>query len=216
MKTIGLLLASMLFVPAAARAQDAPKVGLTMGYPSSVGVLWQMGDRVAVRPEIGLSHASGDTSGVDITIPTPLSTDSTNTISTGLSALFYVGPKDLAAGGSAKPGALRMYVSPRFAYGRMTTSAASGTSTADTTLSTYQVTGSFGAQYTLGRHFGVFGELGAGYTRTNTDISSVVTITTSSISNGVVTQVIRTQGVTSGSHSNLIGTRSGVGAIFFF
>jgi outer membrane protein W len=206
MKTIGSLLTSILCLASTARAQDAPKIGLTMGYPASIGVLWQMNGRVAVRPEIGVSHASGDTSGIDITIPTPLTTDSTNTISTGLSALFYFGPND----------ALRTYVSPRFSYGRMTTSAASGTSTSDTTLSTYQLTGSFGAQYTLGRRFGVFGEIGLGYTRTNTDISSTVTITTSSISNGVLTQIIRTQAVTSGSHSNLVSTRSGAGVIFFF
>ena len=207
MKTIGMLLVPMLCIASAARAQDAPKVGLTMGYPTSVGVLWQVADRVAVRPELSLSHVSGDTSGVDLTnTPTPLASDNTTSVGTGVSALFYIGPRE----------ALRTYVSPRFSYSRSSTSASSGTSTSDTAISSYQVTGSFGAQYTLGRRFGLFGEIGVGYTRTNTAIDSIVTITTGTIVNGVITQNTRTQALSSGSHSNTVATRSGVGVIFFF
>ena len=206
MKTIGMLLVPMLCIATAARAQDAPKVGLTMGYPTSVGVLWQIADRVAVRPELSLSHVSGDTSGPDVTIPTPLSSDSTNSLGAGVSALVYLGPRD----------PFRTYISPRFSYARTSTSAASGTSTSDSTVSAYQVTGSFGAQYTLGRRFGIFGELGVGYTRTSTDITSVVTITSGTVVNGVLSQITRTQPLASGSHSNTVATRSGVGVIFFF
>ena len=35
-----------------ANAQDNPRVGLTMGYPTSIGVLWHVTDRIAIRPEI--------------------------------------------------------------------------------------------------------------------------------------------------------------------
>jgi len=206
MKTIGMLLVPMVCLASAARAQDTPKVGLTMGYPASAGLLWRIGERVALRPEVSLSHVSGDTSAPDLTIPTPLSTDSTNSLGAGVSALLYVGPRD----------ALSTYISPRFSYARTSTSAASGTSTSDSTVCAYEVTGSFGAQYLLGRRFGVFGELGVGYTRTSTDITSVVTITTGTLANGVVSQSTRAQALASGSHSNAISTRSGVGLIFFF
>jgi hypothetical protein len=36
----------------------------------------------------------------------------------------------------------------------------------------YQTSGSFGARYSLGRHFGVFGEAGVAYTKTTTTLTS--------------------------------------------
>ena len=206
MKTTLVLATAMLLVASRARAQDTPKIGLTMGYPSAVGVLWQIGDRVAVRPELSLSHVGDEASSLDVAGATQPTTDQSTVVGAGVSALFYFGARD----------SLRTYVSPRFSYARTAASAASGTSTSDTTISLYQVTGSFGAQYTLGRRFGVFGEIGAGYSRTNTALSSVVTITTGSVSNGVLTQVVRTQSLSSAAHSNAVATRSGVGVIIFF
>ena len=48
MRRIGLLaaIAIGLLAPAAS-AQDDPKAGITMGYPASVGIIWQVNDRVA-------------------------------------------------------------------------------------------------------------------------------------------------------------------------
>jgi len=180
-------------------AQDAPKVGVTMGYPSSIGVIWQVTGRVAVRPEMTLSRVTGDSSANDLAGAAPLSTDETNGVGTGISALFYLGRWD----------ALRTYVSPRFAYSRNSTSAstanAGSPSTSDSTVSSYVTSGSFGAQYALGRRFGLFGEVGLSYSRTSTSLSSSLATNGTTIVN-----------VHSSSRANAVATRSGVGVIFFF
>ncbi len=43
-----------------AYAQDDPRVGLTMGYPTSVGVLWHVTDRIAIRPGDRLLQDTSD------------------------------------------------------------------------------------------------------------------------------------------------------------
>jgi hypothetical protein len=211
MKRIVLLVVGIGAGSVSAYAQDAPKVGMTMGYPGSIGVIWRIADRIALRPEMSLTHATGDSTGGDLVGATPLSTDETTGIGTGISALFYMGRWD----------ALRTYASPRFVYSRSSTSASSGgtiagPSTSESTVSSYTLAGSFGAQYTLGRRFGLFGEVGLSYGRTSTSLSSTFTTSFTSIVNGVVTQATRIQALQSGSHSNALATRSGAGVIFFF
>lgn len=211
MKLASLIILAMIAIagaPGVARAQDAGKVGVTMGYPSSVGVIWQVADRVALRPEITLSRSMGDSSTSDLAGVVPVSTDDSTGVGVGLGALFYVHRWE----------GLRTYVSPRFSYNRISTSASTtpSGSTSESTTSAYLTSGSFGAQYPLGRHFGLFGEIGLGYTSTRTAIASTLTTTFTSIVNGVVTQSTRTQTVQSSSHSNTVATRSGVGVIFFF
>lgn len=178
-----------------AGAQESPRVGLTMGYPVSIGVIWHVGDRVALRPELSFSHASSESASG----PSPFSltsTSETTVVGVAVSALFYVRKWD----------ALRAYVSPRFGYTR-----SSGSSTTNevivgvpelpvnqalsTAASSYLVTGSFGVQYGLGQRFGVFGELGYGYTR-------------SSSSNGGLSAFQLT--------TNGTGTRTAVGVLFYF
>ena len=41
-------------------AQDKGDVGISMGYPASVGVVFHMTDSVALRPEISFTHISSD------------------------------------------------------------------------------------------------------------------------------------------------------------
>src|SRR5581483_1699657 len=166
----------MLFVwTAAAAAQDAGQVGLTMGYPASIGVIWHVSDRVAVRPEISLQQiASMSTSVTTVTNTTQTTTDQW-AVGVGASALFYVHRWD----------ALRTYVSPRFVYtrnastnvGSLTAAATSSAiivfpntspQTTEFTQQSYFVSGSFGAQYAVGAHFGVFGEVGFGYSHNTT------------------------------------------------
>jgi hypothetical protein len=68
---------------------------------------------------------------------------------------------------------------------------------------THFISGSFGAQYALGRRFSVFGEIGLGYTRTSVDNEP-----TSSVSPGAST------GSAATSHG--IAARSGAGVVFYF
>ena len=158
------------------------RVGITMGYPTSVGVVFELSDRVWLRPEFSFSvgTSEGSASGISGT------SSDVWTVGIGVSALFYLKNWD----------ALRTYVAPRFAYTRGTTtvdSAFGGDS--DLTSEGFTLNGLFGAQYAFHPRFSVFGEVGVGYTSTETRLSPPV------------------DGKT---ETNSFGTRTGVGVIFFF
>jgi hypothetical protein len=155
-----------------AAGQDTGKVGVTMGFPGSIGVIWQAADRVAIRPEFSFSRNT-----------TEGTIDTTSwTLGTGVSGLFYV----------AKYDRVRTYVSPRYTYTRAGATAQLS-SLADTTVTGWSATGSFGAQYSPSAKFGMFGEVGYGYSRQTT-------------SPGIGSVDL------TGKNS---GTRAGVGVIFY-
>ena len=138
-------------------AQDRGQTGLMLGYPASVGLMLHLTDQVGLRPEFAIAKSTTETS---FTTPTTFTSSSDQwTVSVGLSALFYVSKRE----------SLRTYVAPRFAYGRATGTASASsfgsTTTSETTSSNYSAAGLFGAQYSLSRTFGVFGEVGYGYSR---------------------------------------------------
>lgn len=203
-----------LLLPAIAYAQDDPKIGLTVSSPGAFGAIWQLNGRVAVRPEITLSRATGDSVGGDVTgAPSPVTTNDSSSIGVAVSGLFYFARKD----------ALRPYVSPRFTYARSDASAATdngtitGPTTSDSIVSAYSGAASLGAQYAIGRRFSVFGELGASYTRTTTTSTSTFTITTvTGVANNVVTETLTKQTVHGTAHANQVTTRAVVGAIVYF
>ena len=145
-----MLLILTLLGTRASHAQEAGSVGLTMGYPASVGMIWHMTKGFALRPEVSWSKHSIDSSTL---VQGQWSTDYWQ-VSTGLSALFYVHHWD----------ALHAYVSPRFSYLKTRTT----TMTDSWSRSGYVLAGSFGAQYSTAEHFGVFGEAGLGYSTTTT------------------------------------------------
>jgi hypothetical protein len=202
------LLAVLLAAPAS--AQEQGQVGVSMGYPASVGVVWQVADRVAIRPEISLVQTSTDiTTVTTLTFTTPsgtqtqqitraqFETDST-TVGAGVSALFYLWKQE----------ALTAFLTPRYAYTRGTgTTAGSGAAGApfDITTKSRFVGGSFGAQYALSRKFSVFGEIGLGYTHSRVDNAS----TSGGFASGTSTTSTETM-----SHG--VSTRSGAGVVFYF
>ncbi len=183
---------------ARAAAQDQPAVGLTMGYPASIGVIWHLSDRIAVRPEVSLQQVSTTSTSVitsfvivnGVELPMTTTTESINdqwNTAYGASGVFYLRRWD----------ALRTYVSPRFLYSRSTSSSTTspGSSTNEFTSNSYFVSGSFGAEYAFARRFGLYGELGFGYTHQSTTNSFAA----------------------AGSNTgHTMSTRSGVGAIFYF
>jgi len=204
---IALLLATgFAFSPRPCAAEEPSRVGLSMGYPASVGIVWHVSNGVAVRPELSFSHGSGDT--VDGLSPlTFTSTTDSTAVGVGVSALLY----------TAKWEALRADVSPRIAYTRSTASTTSTevipvvvipvlagvpviptlppNPTVSTTISSYLIAGSFGAEYALARRFALFGEVGYGYIRTSNSSSSSASLKET---------------------ANATGTRTGVGVIFYF
>jgi hypothetical protein len=200
-RTLGLLAAiTTTFLASTASAQDDPRVGIVMGYPASIGVMWQVTDGVALRPEVGVQKASNEVTatsspsvgGATITNSSVNVNDNWQ-VGIGLSALFYL----------SKPDKLRTYISPRWAYTRTSsTSATTPASGANSTGSTGNgnfVSGSFGAQFALARRFSVFGEIGLGYSRT-------VVAPAGSTSATLFTE----------SASWNLATRSGAGIVFYF
>jgi hypothetical protein len=130
-----------------AAAQEAGKVGLTMGFPAAVGVIWHATPRVALRPEFTFTHSSSEGLSVD---------SSTTAVGLGIGALFYVKKWDSVA----------TYWTPRFAWGHATHEASSTFVVAsEVTSNTYQYSGSFGAQGWIGQRFSAFGEVGLAYQR---------------------------------------------------
>jgi hypothetical protein len=202
------LLLSVVVVPRVTRAQDAPRLGLTMGYPTAVGVIWNITDRVAVRPEMTIGGGSTDSSGRDVIggTQTALTTD-TFSIGVGLSGLFYIKRWD----------ALRAYVTPRFAYAHSSNSSGSPStiiaSSSEGMSRTYTTSGSFGAEYAIGRRFGVFGEIGLAYASSTTSSTTTVVSTLTFV--GIpLPPTISTS--SSEVHLKSWGVRSAVGVNVYF
>jgi len=128
-----------------------------------------------------------------VTTNTVTTTSETNAVGPGISALIYLSTRE----------GLRIYVVPRFAYTHATSSTNLGipvppnvTVPADTTTSSYNVSGSLGAQYSVAKHFGLFGEVGLAFQRTTISPgSSIVSID---------------------NRNRTVGLRSGAGVILFF
>jgi hypothetical protein len=162
--------------PGTAHAQDDPKVGAVMGYPTNVGVLWHVTDRIAIRPEINFFRTTISTEGSGILEPLS-DTLTTRSITPGVSALIYLD--------GVQP--LRTYVSPRFAVSNLHTSDDPlGTSRPDT--NSYLVGGSLGAQYRAATRFALFGEVGVEYRRSENERAIVPGTTATSRTTSVGTR----------------------------
>jgi opacity protein-like surface antigen len=145
----------VVLMPAFAVAQDQGDVGMTIGHPGSVGVLWHVSDRVAVRPEFQFSYISSESTVGELGLAS--SSHGWN-FAPGVSALFFL----------QRFNNLRTYFSPRFTFSRSTSSFESDASgsTATSTNKSYSGTASFGTQYSFSDRFSLFAEIGLGATRT--------------------------------------------------
>jgi hypothetical protein len=168
----------LLVESSAARAQDTKKVGVTMAYPTSIGLIWPVSNKVAVRPDFTISGSSAESaSGLDA---------SSWNLGAGVSVLFYLKDYDR----------VRTYFTPRFDYARSSNSSDTGSSAVpsiDTTRWNAGGAGSFGVQYAPGEKFGVFGEVGFGFSYSTLPSAAAG-------SNG---------------HATGWGLRSGVGVIYY-
>ena len=144
-----------------ARAQEPGKIGITMGYPASVGVIWDATKAIAIRPVITYAGASSDGGG--------LTSQSSNwTVGVNLSALLYVKKYDN----------VRTYVSPSYRYSHARTSITpsttiqGGVSSLDTSLNSNGGSGTFGAEYAPGSRVRIYGEVGFVFAHMTTSSSS--------------------------------------------
>ena len=147
-RVLSLAVVCGLVTASAVSAQDAGKVGITIGYPAAAGVVWHVTDTVAIRPDFRISGSSTEPGGIDGW-----------TLGTGVSALVYVGSVDN----------VRTYFSPRFDYQHSTTTISVLGIETTRNANAWGLGGSFGAQYNPNRRFGVFGEIGFGYSRLKTE-----------------------------------------------
>lgn len=162
---------------AQAQTRTPSPIGITMGYPASVGVLWNVSDAIALRPSLSFEGESANESSV-------LTSRSRN-LTFGVDALVYLRKYDH----------LRTYFAPHldYSHGSDTTQpTAAQLPTVTATSSAVGVAGSFGAQYALTDHFGLFGEAGFGFSHSSISSSQPV-----------------------GGSGNAWGTRAGVGVIFW-
>ncbi len=203
-----LAVVTRLLAPHAAAAQDAPRFGIVMGYPAAAGVLWKVSGRLAVRPEVSLTKTASESTTSIGTLLSPVGVVDTTTttksdgwqVGVGASVLVYLSKGD----------ALKTYVSPRYAYSRISTTIEStvsgvgipvrvGPVSSTSQASNHAASGSFGAQYSVGSRFGVFGELGLSYTHSGEMPAASLSAT-----------------ATSTGSNWTIGLRSGAGVILFF
>src|SRR5262249_60699080 len=113
-RTLFFFVLGVLLVPCVSAAQDTPRFGIVMGYPAQVGVLWTIGDRFALRPELNWTHSTTETTTVQtifnttgvVTTNTLTITSEMNAIAPGTSALIYLSPRQ----------GLAIHRVPRFAY----------------------------------------------------------------------------------------------------
>ena len=192
------LLAGAMVLAMAARpvsAQEAGDVGVTMGYPGAIGVVWHITDGFAVRPDLTLSRTTSESSTTSSSVFGGQSLSSSNTsegwgTTVGLSALVNVRTIER----------LRLYVSPRLAYSYSSSDNETGLtgslSAFNATTTGIVASGSFGSQYNVHDRFAIFGEVGLQYT----------TLTTESDFPGSSNQ----------TDSTSFGLRSAVGVTFYF
>ena len=145
-------------VAAPAFAQQPSKVGLTLGFPSSLGLVIPVSDNVTLRPDLSFQRTTTDFEGQF----TVVDSRTASSLAGGVSVLFYVTSVDK----------LRTYVSPRLAYSR-------AWSSDDTKGTAWTVTGSFGGEYSLSDRFAVFGEVGLAWARATSDSSTGLSTTRS-------------------------------------
>ena len=130
------VLAAVAIAPSSA-AQQPGQWALTLGFPSAVGVVWQVSSGSALRSDLSWSKALATKTSPEVW-----------TATAGLSALFRLYSAD----------GVTAYAGPRLSWSR------TETQSFGTTQASYGVTGLFGAQAALGKRFAVFGEAGLGYT----------------------------------------------------
>jgi len=139
----------------AAQAQEQHKAGLVAGYPTEVGVLIHLSDRVAIRPAISL-----DFQVVDSTVTLGSGTLNTSydlwDTQVGTSLLIYL----------REPRELRPYVAGRVMYLHRSLVTSTTTTTPDESESVthgIRTSGVFGGQYQPTPRVAFFGEFGVEY-----------------------------------------------------
>lgn len=154
MRRFGVITAAftlMMTGASVAAAQDAPKAGLTLATGATVGVHVPVGDRAAIRLELGFGRSTTEYEGSQFINDSITST----TLAPGVSGVFYVKSWE----------ATRLYLSPQYSYARGTTSLN------DDVNASHALAGMIGAEHRFGSRFAMYAEAGLGWSRSKTELS---------------------------------------------
>jgi hypothetical protein len=184
----------LLGIASPVSAQDERRVGLVMGVPVQVGILWHATERVAVRPDVSFSWSSSDLAAASSDYVDYSSSTSLSRLSLGLALLYYVGDDE----------GVRTYLAPRYRASRVSTSSESTLVIpgipdvlpgSDRRLTQVSHSGgvSFGASYAPGDRLAVFGEAGLEFATSSSPRLDDIEAT-----------------------SRAVGTTAGVGVVFYF
>ena len=179
------VLAILLCVSRPALAQEAGQTGLTIGFPGAIGMIFHVSEGVAVRPDFTFSRSSSDN---------------------GCQAAQQHGvelrrrrQRTFLHRDGARPRWYLLQSSFRLLAFQQRQRRDSATVASTSHSNTYQYSGSFGLQYMPVRRFGVYGEAGVQYSRSD----SVFTAGSPSTSSGKST-------------GSSVGTRAGIGLVWYF
>jgi hypothetical protein len=155
-----------MLTPVSAFAQEAGKMGIMLSTPATVGLFFQVTERVAVRPEFGFSTTSSDNN-----VVTGSTTLSNYTITPGVSVNYYIGKFE----------ALRTYVSGRYAFQRnkSTVTPPPPATPNESWTNSQLLSGALGADYLIHGRFSVFAELGLALTHSSSHAPAVTVVPTS-------------------------------------
>jgi hypothetical protein len=157
---IGLLLLSTSVPVLAQQPQErqAGRFGMVIMYPDAIGVIFNASHTASLKADIGFSTSSND-----FTVQDSESTSRTTSVEIGIGTLFYL----------YSVGDARLYLSPRFEYGRSINSHP----TSEVTTQSYGGVGSIGVQYEFNRRVAAFAEGGVSYAHQKTRLSTSVDVT---------------------------------------
>lgn len=184
----------LLGIASSVSAQNERRVGLVMGVPVQVGILWHATERVAVRPDVSFSWSSSDLAAASSDYVDYSSSTSLSRLSFGLALLYYVGDDE----------GVRTYLAPRYRASRVSTSSESTLvipgipdvlPDRDRRLTQVSHSGgvSFGASYAPGDRLAVFGEAGLDFATSSSPRLDDIEAT-----------------------SRAVGTTAGVGVVLYF
>ncbi|MGD9904259.1 MAG: hypothetical protein AB7U83_12405 [Vicinamibacterales bacterium] len=159
---VAVVAAGAVLTPVPATAQQGGRVGVTMGYPAAIGVVWHVSDGLALRPDVSVNWTTTESTNTLTVFPgtTPVVSTSrvdSQSTSVGLSVLVTLHRADR----------VRVYLAPRGAWVRSTVELDGGLAGAlgvDTTTDGWLGVGALGAQVAVHERFAVFGEAGIQYT----------------------------------------------------
>jgi hypothetical protein len=189
--TLAHTVAAIALTSGVATAQESGRVGVVMSYPARVGVRWHVTDRVAILPDIAfertvsgtvfqIGYGFGSAGGNSFTGTTTRTSSTRWQTSPGANLLIDLRSWDEVA----------TYVTVGWSYVRSSLATSETTTTTggftslppdrieqrEVTSHGYETRGAFGVRYIPHRHFGLFGEVGVEYRKSDFEVDLSVSM----------------------------------------